>query len=582
MEQSPGTSVFWVYASNAARFEEAYKRIALECQVPGRDDPKPDLMQLVRNWLESRYECRWLMVIDNVDEASVFFKEKNSFGKSLSEYVPQSSKGSILYTTRDRDVGVDLTPDDRDPIIVPSMNFEEARTLLGEKISCESTEAEQLELLEGLDYLPLAITQAAAFIAKRRQTMAQYLNLYRHSDPTRIRLLSHKFTDHGREARPMESVATTWMISFECIKKQSPRAADILSLMSFLDQQDIPKSLLVGEKEDPLDFSEAIDMLDAMSLISTNRQRDSYKMHRLVQLATRAWLSECDNGVERLASQALEILAANFPNGGYEHWTTCAAYLPHAEAVLSHRFGESSGTNKTARATLLLNTSRYFRGQGRFEAAEARAEKSFCLRKEMLGTEHPETLTCLSTLASVFQYRGKYEAAEKMGRQALKGRKKTLGMEHPDTLASISDLAFVLRHRGKYEEAEEMNRRALEGRENTLGEEHLDTLASVSYLAEVLRNQGKYEDAGRMERRALEGRRNILGEEHPDTLISLSNLAEILTSQGEYGTAEEKHRRALKGREKTLGKEHPTTLISVSNLALVLQPVIATVGNIPY
>lgn len=81
MEQYPARSVFWVYASNAARFEEAYKRIALECQVPGRDDPKSDLMQLVRNWLESRYECRWLMVIDNVDEASAFFKEKKFLRK---------------------------------------------------------------------------------------------------------------------------------------------------------------------------------------------------------------------------------------------------------------------------------------------------------------------------------------------------------------------------------------------------------------------------------------------------------------------------------------------------------------------
>jgi hypothetical protein len=130
-QRSPEYSIFWVYASNIARFEEAYKRISDECDIPGREDPKDDLMQLVQNWLETKIKMPWLMIVDNVDDAKEFF-QKTHTGKSLTEYVPKTSNGSILYTTRSRDIGWDLAGD---PISVPSMTREEAGTLLDMKQS---------------------------------------------------------------------------------------------------------------------------------------------------------------------------------------------------------------------------------------------------------------------------------------------------------------------------------------------------------------------------------------------------------------------------------------------------------------
>jgi hypothetical protein len=125
-------------------------------------------MQLVRDWLESTYKACWLMVVDNVDDKSEFFRAKTSTGKTLSEYIPHSPKGSVLYTTRNRDIGVDLTPN-RDPIDVPPVSSEEARALIGEDIRSKSTAEKQLELFEELTYLPLAIKQATAYMTKRRK-----------------------------------------------------------------------------------------------------------------------------------------------------------------------------------------------------------------------------------------------------------------------------------------------------------------------------------------------------------------------------------------------------------------------------
>ena len=47
----PQTWIFWVHASNAARFEQGYRTIADSIKLPQRDEPKADILQLVSNWL---------------------------------------------------------------------------------------------------------------------------------------------------------------------------------------------------------------------------------------------------------------------------------------------------------------------------------------------------------------------------------------------------------------------------------------------------------------------------------------------------------------------------------------------------
>ncbi|KAK4031516.1 hypothetical protein C8A01DRAFT_21269, partial [Parachaetomium inaequale] len=64
----PEASVFLVHASNAERFRQAYVYITQECQVPGYDDPKADVLLLVKAWLERKEHGLWLIVIDNADD----------------------------------------------------------------------------------------------------------------------------------------------------------------------------------------------------------------------------------------------------------------------------------------------------------------------------------------------------------------------------------------------------------------------------------------------------------------------------------------------------------------------------------
>ncbi len=116
------------------------------------------------------------------------------------------ANGSVLYTSRNRDVAVDLVGN---PISVPLMSVEEARMLLGERVRGASTEAEQDMLLIELDNLPLAIAQAASYMTKRRKTIPQYLKLLRDGEAAQLKLLAHDFFEVGREAAISNSVTVT-------------------------------------------------------------------------------------------------------------------------------------------------------------------------------------------------------------------------------------------------------------------------------------------------------------------------------------------------------------------------------------
>ncbi|KAH0542520.1 hypothetical protein FGG08_003116 [Glutinoglossum americanum] len=574
-ERHPNAHVFWVHASSIARFDQAYRDIARKLNLPGYGDLKANTLQLISEWLSCEDHGMWLMVLDNADDERTFFSSDPQVSSPETEqqasfirYVPRSPKGSIIVTTRNARVG-DALADGEESIVVLPLVRQDAERLLQSKLpqGYETGKENTANLLDTLGYLPLAITQAAAFISANRSDLAEYIETLQTSDSDLIDRLSRHHHDPRRDYDVSSSVIRTWALSFNQIRKQEPRAAQMLSLMAVLDRHGIPKSLLRRENEQRTEFTTALGTLQAFSLIEAERGGEAFVMHRLVQLSIRNWL-ELQSMREMYQEEAVELLSEEFPSGEHGNWKICETLLLHAQVVLGYQY--SSKSSLLHRATLSYNAAWYEWQQGRYETAYKSCVEAHDAHQILLGESSHETLASLELLALVLSSQGNYEAARKMNQRVLELREKVLGKEHPNTLASMSNLASVLDSQGKYEAAEEMNQRALELEENVLGKEHPDTLTSMSNLASVLSSQGKYEAAEEMNRRVLELSEKVLGKEHPDTLTSMNNLALVLNSQGKYEAAEEMNRQALELRKKVLGKEHPDTLTSMSNLALVL------------
>jgi hypothetical protein len=93
--------VFWVHASNAARFEQSYRDTANCVKVPGRQNPKADIFQLVHDWLQYAGKRRWFLILDNVDDAGFLLKAQSAgHDGETSSIKGKSSQPLISYVPR--------------------------------------------------------------------------------------------------------------------------------------------------------------------------------------------------------------------------------------------------------------------------------------------------------------------------------------------------------------------------------------------------------------------------------------------------------------------------------------------------
>jgi tetratricopeptide (TPR) repeat protein len=530
-DAAPQTFVFWVHASTGARFEEAYRDIANRLELPGRDNPKADVLRLVRDWLQDEANGRWVMVIDNVDDVETFFPSRKRQRDdvsgdpptSLATYLPQGRNGSILVTSRSKDAATRLAGGYNKIKEVLAMNEGEGLQLLRKKLWDPPIEESAVKLLRALDYIPLAVTQAAAYINRRtRMTVAGYLAEFWRNSKKRESLLNWDAGELRRDESAAKSVVTTWQMSFEQIQRERRSAAELLSLMSFFNPQGIPESTLrryskdvaevtAAKDEEDADsaFDDDLDTLRAYSLVSTTAGGDACEMHALVQFCTRVWLSSFSDAGQ-WEQRFVTLIARELPSGEYKNQAQCQQLLPHVAPL----FGTQPASEEAleAWAQVLTNAAWYLWRTGSYSIAQQITVKAVRAREKALGLDDRQTLTSVIVFAMVLQAQGKYGEAEALNRRALEGQEKGLGERHPDTLRNVNNLAQAVHAQGRYGEAETLNRRALEGCEKELGARHPDTLMSVNNLAGVLRAQGKYREAETLNQRALEGREKELGE----------------------------------------------------------------------
>ena len=594
----PEVSIFWVHASNAERFHQAFSQIAQSCQIPGYNDPQADILQLVKGWLERKDQPLWLMIIDNADDTEMFFSSSEAAVQkpedpnrlalkgNLGRYIPECSHGALLVTTRNKQTGIKLTRG-RSLIEVGPMDQAESSQLIHERLEDKDLEHSHISLLTAhLESLPLALVQAAAFIQENSLTVIKYLQLLDQSDNTLVELLSQPFEEEGRDSSIPNAVTATWIVSFKQIREQCPHASDLLSLISFFDRQGIPKMFLShpirprygqedreqeqeNQAKGPLELEKALGILKAFSFVSEGKDDENLNMHRLIRLVMRKWLI-MERKFGEWAGKALSIMSDLYPYGSHENRKICGDYLPHVYAVLSYE-RSSSTTEAVAKASLLHSTAGFMLSQGQWNKAEKLQQQAVEIRKRLLGQEHPDTLTSMANLALTYWNQGRWKEAEELGVQVMETKKRVLGQEDPNTLTSMGNLASTYWNQGRWKEAEGLEVQVMETRKRVSGQEHPDTLTSIGNLASTYQKQGRWKKAEGLEVQVMETRKRVLGQEHPDTLTSMGNLASTYWKQGRWKEAEGLEVQVMETRKRVLGQEHPDTLTSMAKLAWTLK-----------
>ncbi|KAF6834219.1 hypothetical protein CMUS01_06244, partial [Colletotrichum musicola] len=258
-EVRPKTSIFWVDARNKESFKKSYSQIAQMCGIPGRRNPSVDVLLPVKMWLQQKEHGPWFLVIDNAYDPDLFSLKAqdadHSVGSNyntgdegefvnLVQFLPDCSHGSMLVTTRNGEAGLKLVPGSP-PIEVEMMDDTESAQLVRAMMGDVGVTDDKISLLSRrLDYLPLALVQASAFMLERKTTIDRCLCLLDRSDEAVVHLLSPPDNAADRDSNVPHAVMLTWAVSFERIENQNELASTLLSLMALFDHQAIPKDLL--------------------------------------------------------------------------------------------------------------------------------------------------------------------------------------------------------------------------------------------------------------------------------------------------------------------------------------------------
>ncbi|OQE13759.1 hypothetical protein PENSTE_c046G05998 [Penicillium steckii] len=324
-DRSPSTWVLWVHASSLPRFEQSCRDIADRLKIPGRQNPEADVFKLLHDWLHDESKGKWVLVLDNVDDDRFLHRVPRTkqdgcesgrsyiTERSIWAYFPESLKGSIFITSRSRQT-VSRMVENSDIITVKPMDEAHTIVLFEKKLEANTPRKEIVQLIAALEFMPLAIVQAAAYIKKRapRLSVPHYLETFRASDYRKISLLGYKGGSIRRDWKAKNSILITWQISFDYISQIRPTAAGLLSLINFFDTQKIPIALLQegkkikdgteslpaiyteekhynacqdeesGESSLFETFEDDILMLRDYSLITICPDNSNFEMHRLV------------------------------------------------------------------------------------------------------------------------------------------------------------------------------------------------------------------------------------------------------------------------------------------------------------
>ncbi|WP_172386299.1 tetratricopeptide repeat protein [Streptomyces sp. MNP-20] len=573
----------WIAASDRSSIVTGYAQAGIELCRADPNDPEQAARSFL-SWLTPKaaaQPCRWLIVLDDVTDPDDV--------KGL--WPPTSPHGRALVTTRRRDAA--LATDGRHTVEVGLFTPDEALAYLSTSLTGhDEPAADLMALAEALGHLPLALSQAAAYIVDAGETVAGYRNRLADRTTTLAALAPDVLPDD--QALPL---AAAWSLSIDRADTLRPvgLARPVLQLVSLLDGNGIPQDVLTSwpalihlvvhragpeparrrkwwpfKRQAPpspttVDTGEVIGALRVLHRLSLVEHtpatpHQAVRVHQLVQRATRDTLTPHEHHqAGRVAADALlaawpevehdtdlsQILRANTTA-----LTACAEdalYQPDTHEVL-YRMGQSLG------------------GSGQVIAARDHFQRLAETTCHLFGADHPDTLSARSSLAGWWGEAGDVLGATVACADLVEHTVRVLGEDHPNTLAARNNLAHARGEAGDVLGAVDAFADLLEHTVRVLGEDHPDTLKVRCNLA---RYQGEAGDAlGAADAFAdlLERAARVLGEDHPDTLAARAGLARNRGEAGDAQGAVDAFADLVERTARVLGEDDPHTLRARNNL----------------
>jgi tetratricopeptide (TPR) repeat protein len=509
----------------------------------------------VRDWLSQN--GGWLLIFDNAPGPT-----------DVRDYLPQGATGHVIVTSRNANwQGMSALP-------VESMKPEESVNFLLSRTKKDRKDNEEAasRLAEALGSLPLALEQAGAYIEETGCSIEAYLDLFR--------IYSKKLMTHEAGSNYQETVATTWKVSFEQVKKSSAEAENLLSLCAFLAPDEIPLPVLISKGSRHLPDSLAMAIRDDtgfLSLLASLRRYSLVKVsedlfvsvHRLVQAVGRDRLSEGD--MKKWAGIAVLLLneAFQFDRNKPQTWPACSTLLPHALAATEHAKELQVAMKPTGELVTAL--SKYSVGRAEFATVKAAFKQALWMDEHIHDPDHPTVAQDATNLGFLLKNKGDLQDARPYFERALKINLQAYGADDPRVATSRNNLGIILKDLGCLKQAQREFKRALKINENKYGAEHLEVVVILNNLGYLLKDQGDLDGAQMYFERALQIKEAEQGGDRRGVATTLNNLGIIRAAKDDLDPAQTYFKRALEENEKFYGANHPEVATTLNNLGYLMK-----------
>ncbi|MFD9736719.1 FxSxx-COOH system tetratricopeptide repeat protein [Umezawaea sp. NPDC059074] len=537
------TLAWWISADSPAAIDAGLAALTTTLAPQTADLPSEQRAELAVRWLATHQD--WLLVLDNLTTPA-----------DATGLLDRVRTGTIVITSRQATGwrGIDTISLD---VLTPA----EALDLLTRVVrtdwpTADLTDADRL--CEEVGRLPLAVEQAAAYLAQTRITPTAYLDLLAHY-PAKMFTATAEGTDAHR------TMARVWHVTLDALTT-TPLAGDLLRRLAWCAPDTIPRHLVATADPDTV---HALGRLAAYSMITLDA--DAISVHRLVQAVTRTPDPTDPHRLPTDIAQACATTAAALSTALAKadprlpaDWPAFHTVLPHARALLDHTPPDA---DVGAHCDLADHVGLYLDDQGDTTSAITLHTRAADGRHRLHGPDHPATLTSRNNLAHAYRAAGDLARAISLYAAALADSERVLGPNHPSTLTSRSNLAEAHQSAGDFARAIPLHESILAERERVLGPDHLSTLISRTNLANAYESAGDLTRAIPLQEATLTDCERVLGLDHPLTLGSRNNLAGAYESAGDLTRAIPLYEAVLADRQRVLGPDHPDTLGSRNNVA---------------
>lgn len=558
-------AVWWLHAEEPSVLAADFARLARAMGLVKPMARQAEAVTACKAWLMRNDQ--WLLIFDNAAALP-----------DIADYVP-GLHGHVLITTRNPYWSA------RGHVLeVKRLDAQVAGELVCRRACVDDPDAAAV-LATKLDGIPKLIEIAA--------------QMFLHGSAASLRSFAVGLGD---------GVAATegvWDAAFD-MAASTPGVSEVLASCSALNPDDIPIELLIDATDLAADVVEAaVGSLRRQRILG--RGHDGFRMHRLVQAATRQRLTAEQRraAATRLArlllSKSRVPTPAELPfvrrlQGHAPYLVAALGDLDLAGELLdwhatrlrrdgAHEEARASAERAVAHAerthgqwhvvfgNRLHVLAQCLRDAGDLVAARAAAERSVAVTEAVTEASAPDSDALVDqtyVLSTILCNLGEFRAARDAAQRAVSKSEQIYGRNDLRTTRLLNVLAYVLRELGELQLAKDTAERAIAATEASLGPDQLDLASQLKSLAAILRMLGELPAAKQSAERALRIAEGGLGPKGVTIASHLGALARVQCSLGDLDAARETAEHAVALSSDNKGPSHPVTATHLGNLALIL------------